>query len=86
MITTSKIQDYIDSGHDEHEVARWLINLNINKYVPMELDDFADTSIVANEVDAVVECIQDKDYQDAINIAEESAQIILEDEGFDISK
>jgi hypothetical protein len=86
MITTSKVQDYVDAGHDEHEVARWLINLNINKYVPMELDDLADTSVVANEVDAVVECIQDKDYQDAINIAEESAQIILEDEGFDISK
>jgi hypothetical protein len=27
-----------------------------------------------------------EDYQDAISIAEESAQIILEDEGFDISK
>ena len=86
MITTSKVQDYIESGHDEHEVARWLINLNINKYVPMELDDLADTSTVASEVDAIVECIQEKDYQDAINIAEESAQIILEDEGFDISK
>ena len=86
MITTSKIQDYIDSGHDEHEVARWLINLNINKYVPMELDDLADTSTVASEVDAIVECIQDKDYQDAIDIAEESAQIILQDEGFDLNK
>jgi len=86
MITISKVQDYIDSGHDEHEVARWLINLNINKYVPIELDDLADTSAVASEVDAIVECIQEKDYQDAINIAEESAQIILEDEGFDLSK
>ena len=86
MITTSKVQDYIDSGHDEHEVARWLINLNINKYVPMELDDLADTSTVASEVDAIVECIQEKDYQDAIDIAEESAQIILEDEGFDLNK
>ena len=46
----------------------------------------ADTSAVASEVDAIVECIQEKDYQDAINIAEESAQIILEDEGFDLSK
>lgn len=85
MITTSKIQDYIDSGHDEHDVARWLINLNINKYVPMELDDLADTSIVASEVDAIVECIQEKDYQDAISIAEDSAVVILEDEGFDVS-
>jgi hypothetical protein len=86
MITISKVQDYIDSGHDEHEVARWLINLNINKHVPMELDDLGDTSTVANEVDAIVECIQDEDYQGAIDIAEESAQIILEDEGFDLSK
>jgi len=52
----------------------------------MELDDLADTSTVANEVDAIVECIQEKDYQDAIDIAEESAQIILEDEGFDLNK
>jgi len=85
MITTSKVQNYIDAGHDEHEVARWLINLNINKYVPMELDDLADTSTVANEVDAIVECIQEKDYQDAINLAEDSAVAILEDEGFDVS-
>jgi len=85
MITTYKVQDYIDAGHDEHEVARWLINLNINKFVPMELDDLADTSTVANEVDAIVECIQEKDYQDAISIAEDSAVAILEDEGFDVS-
>jgi hypothetical protein len=51
----------------------------------MELDDLADTSTVANEVDAIVECIQEKDYQDAINIAEDSAVAILEDEGFDVS-
>ena len=85
MITTSKVQNYIDAGHDEHEVARWLINLNINKYVPIELDDLADTSTVANEVDAIVECIQEKDYQDAINIAEDSAVVILQEEGFDVS-
>ena len=84
MITISKVQDYIDAGHDESEVARWLINLNINKYVPMELDDLSDTSTVANEVDAIVECIQERDYQDAINIAEESAIMILQDEGFDV--
>jgi len=85
MITVDKIKDYIDEGHDEHEVARWLINLNINKHVPMDLDDLPDTSTVANEVDAIVECIQEEDYQDAINIAEDSAIVILEDEGFDIN-
>jgi hypothetical protein len=86
MITTSKVQDYMDAGHDAHAVARWLINLGINKHVPMQLDDLADTSTVSNEVDAIVDCLEQKDYQDAINIAQESAQIILEDEGFDISK
>jgi hypothetical protein len=85
MITVDSIKDYIDEGHDEHEVARWLINQNINKHVPMDLDDLPDTSTVANEVDAIVECIQEEDYQDAINIAEDSAIVILEDEGFDIN-
>lgn len=85
MITTSKVQDYMDADHDEHEVARWLINLNINKYVPLQLDDLADTSTVANEVDAIVECLEAKDYADAISIAEDGAVAILQDEGFDVS-
>ena len=75
----------MDAGHDEHEVARWLINLNINKYVPIQLDDLADTSIVANEVDAIVDCLQERDYADAISVAEDGAINILQDEGFDIA-
>ena len=85
MITVDKIKEYIDEGHDEHEVARWLINLSITKHVPMELDDLPDTSVVANEVDVIVECIQEAEYQEAINLAEDSAIAILEEEGFDFN-
>lgn len=85
MITVEKIKEYIDEGHDEHEVARWLVNLSIAKHVPMELDDLPDTSTVANEVDAIVECIQETQYQEAINIAEDSAIVILEEEGFELN-
>jgi len=31
-----------------------------------------------------VECIEEGDYQDALNIAEDGAISILQDEGFDI--
>ena len=75
----------MDAGHDAHEVARWLINLNISKYVPVQLDDLADTSTVANEVDAIVECLQEKEYADAISMAADGAVAILEDEGFNSS-
>jgi len=84
MITTSKLKDYIDSGHDKHKIARWLINVNIAKHVPLNLNDLSDTSLVADEVDAIVDCIDEGSYQDAINIAEESAVQILEDEGFEV--
>jgi len=84
MITTSKLKDYIESGHDKRKLARWLININIAKHVPLNLSDLSDTSLVADEVDAIVECIEGGDYQDAINIAEESAVQILEDEGFEV--
>jgi hypothetical protein len=81
-----KLKDYVDAGRDHYEIARWLINLNINKHIPMSLDDLADTSTVANEVEAIVECIQESDYEDAINVARESAVVILQEEGFDVDE
>lgn len=85
MITTSKVKDYIDSGHDYYEVARWLVNTEIHKHAPVDLDDLPDTATVASEIEAIVECLEQGDYQDAINIAEESAEVILEDEGFELN-
>jgi hypothetical protein len=39
--------------------------------------------VVADEVAAIVECLEQGDYQDAISISKESAQYILDEEGFD---
>ena len=86
MITISKLKDYVDHGHDSYQLAKWLINVNIAKYVPLNLSDLSDTATVANEIEAVAECINEGDYQDALNIAEESAVQILDEEGFDLSK
>lgn len=84
MITTSKLKEYIDSGHDKYKIARWLLSINIAKHVPLSLNDLSDTSIVAEEVEAIVECLDQQDYKDALNIAEEGALNILEDEGFEV--
>lgn len=85
MITISKVQSYIDAGHDNYEVARWLINIEINKHCPLGLDDLPDTATVASEVEAIVECLEQSDIKDAINIAKESAELILEEEGFELN-
>lgn len=83
-ITSEKIAEYVKAGINSYEIARWLINCNINKHVPLKLDDLSDTSSVADEVDAIVECIEEGDYRDALNIAEDGAINILQDEGFDV--
>ena len=85
MITTSKLKSYIDSGHDNYEVARWLVNTEIHKHIPLGLDDLPDTATVASEIEAIVECLEQNDLQDAINIAYEAALIILEEEGFELN-
>jgi hypothetical protein len=85
MITTSKVKAYIDAGRDSYEVARWLLNLEISKHCPLSIDDLPDTATVASEVEAIVECLDSGDYEDAINISIEGAQIILEDEGFELN-
>jgi hypothetical protein len=85
MITTSKVKEYIDAGHDYYDVARWLVNLEITKHTPLTLDDLPDTATVASEVDAIVECLEQGDIDDAIDIAIEGARLILEDEGFELN-
>jgi len=85
MITTSKVKEYIDAGHDNYEVARWLLNLEINKHCPLSIDDLPDTVTVASEMEAIVECLDSGDIEDAINIAIDGAQLILEDEGFELN-
>jgi len=86
MITTSKVQEYIDAGHDNYEVARWLVNLEIAKHCPLTIDDLPDTATVASEIEAIVECLDMGDIEDAINISVDGAQLILEDEGFELNE
>lgn len=83
-ITSEKIAEYVKAGINAYEIAKWLINCHINKHVPLKLDDLSDTSTVADEVDAIVDCIEEGDYRDALNIAEDGAINILQDEGFDV--
>jgi len=85
MIKVKKVKEYIDAGHDYHEVASWLINLEVSKHIPLSLDDLPDTATKASEVDAIVDCLEQGDIQDAINIAYEAAYIILEEEGFEVN-
>jgi hypothetical protein len=85
IITSEKIAEYVKAGIDSHEIARWLINLEINKHCPLSLDDLPDTANVGSEIDAIVECLEEGDYQDAINISVDGAQLILEDEGFELN-
>jgi hypothetical protein len=85
MITTSKVKAWVESGKDNTDIAKALINSVISSHVPLTLDDLPDTATVASEIDAIVECLEGGDYNDAINISIESAQLILEDEGHTIN-
>jgi hypothetical protein len=84
-ITSEKIAEYVKAGINAHEIARWLINTEINKHCPLSLDDLPDTATVGSEIDAIVDCLDEGDYQDAINMSIDGAQLILEDEGFDLN-
>lgn len=75
----------MQANHDAHDVARWLINMQLHAHVPLSLDDLADTAVVMNEVDAIVECLLEGSYKDAIAMSADAAAVILEDEGFDLS-
>jgi hypothetical protein len=85
MITPDKVKQYMNAGHDNYEVARWLLNLEISKHTPLSIDDLPDTMTVASEIEAIVECLDTEEYEDAINIAIDGAQLILEDEGFELN-
>lgn len=85
MITTLKLKNYMENGYDNHKVATWIINTEISKHMPLSLDDLSDNAVVLDEITAIVECLEQKDYQDALNIGYEAAYNILEDQGFEVS-
>jgi len=85
MITNTKVKAWMDAGKDNYEIAQALIDSVIGSHAPVSLSDLPDTATVASEIEAIVECLEVGDIDDAINISIESAQIILEEEGFDIN-
>jgi hypothetical protein len=85
MITNTKVKAWMDAGKDNYEIAQALIDSVIGSHAPVSLGDLPDTATVASEIEAIVECLEVGDIDDAINISIESAQIILEEEGFDIN-
>ena len=85
MITISKLEEYMHANHEPRDVARWLINMQLHAHVPLGLDDLPDTAVVMDEVDAIVECLEEGSYKDAIAMSADAATVILQDEGFDLS-
>ncbi len=75
----------MQANHDAHEVARWLINMQLHAHVPLSLDDLPDTAVVMNETDAIVECLEEGSYKEAIAMSADAAAAILEDEDFELS-
>jgi len=84
MNKADQVKTKLSNGEDFVDVARWIIDQEISKHAPVSLDDLPDTGEVASEVEAVAECLEQGDIGDAFNIAEESAILILEEEGFKI--
>ena len=85
MIIISKLEEYLQANHDPHEVARWLINMQLHEHVPLSLDDLSDTAVVMNETDAIVECLLEGSYKEAIAMSADAAVVILDEEDFDLS-
>jgi len=86
MKIVDKLKQYVESKKFEnHDIARWLLNCHIHSHTPLSLSDLSDNSVVASEMEAVVECIGLGDYTDAVTVAEEGAVNILHEEGFELN-
>ena len=68
------------------ETAVFLVNYFLRKetHNGITLNELPDTSTLANGIDSIEECFDDQDFAGAVNIARETAQDMLEDEGFEI--
>jgi hypothetical protein len=64
--------------------AAWLVDYFLAKYVPLNASDLPDSASYANGLDSIEECLQENDFAGAIDIAQETAVYMLEDEGMDV--
>jgi hypothetical protein len=78
----AKLIAYIEK-HGERKAAIALINVYLRKYAGgLGSDDMADTATFANGIDGVEDALEGNDYIGAISIAKETAQEMLDEEGF----
>lgn len=64
--------------------AIWLVDYFLNKTVMLSSDSLPDSAIYANGLDSIEECFDDQDYRGAVNIARDTAQDMLSEEGFEV--
>jgi len=68
---------------DNTKAAVWLINHYMEEAINISTSDLADSAIYADGIAAIEEVLEQKDYKDALVIAEDTAQEMLYDMGFD---
>lgn len=69
------------------EAAKWLINKNIKDVlktpISISIDDLPDTAILADGIAEIEVCLENEEYQNADDIAFDTASDILYDLGYD---
>jgi len=68
---------------DERSAAERLIAFFIRKKTLLDLRDLPDTATFANGLDDVEDCLKAQDYHGAFESAKETAEEMLEEEGYD---
>lgn len=69
------------------EAAKWLINKNLKQIlrtpVAVEINDLPDTAILADGISEIELCLENDEFQNADDIAYDTASNILYDLGYD---
>ena len=75
------IKNYIDK-FDERAMAVKLVDIALKSVAGVESSDLPDTSTFANGVDEIQSLLEDQEYDEAYQMAKETAQEMLDEEGF----
>jgi hypothetical protein len=75
------IKNYIDK-FDERAMAVKLVDIALKSSAGVESSDLPDTSTFANGVDEIQSLLEDQEYNKAYQMAKETAQEMLDEEGF----
>jgi hypothetical protein len=76
------IQGWVDAV-GARQAGIKIIDSIIRKMVGLSTADLPDSATFANGLDSIEEALKEKDYQGAYNIAKETAQEMLSEEGFE---